>query len=153
MLDSLTTITVEPRWCPLHQSILLTQHPIHEILTKKYWELAELENDLFFRRPFWIFLFKKKKKKLLQFNEKTKGFHMRYHLFLHYGWFLQNLGKDFIRTNMHTTVNILAGISKQVFKIPMTARAKQKSIAYSCVHISSDEVFSKILKKPSIVQK
>ena len=29
---------------------------------------------------------------------------MRYHLFLHYGWFLQNLGKDFIRTNMHTTV-------------------------------------------------
>ena len=30
--------------------------------------------------------------------------HIRYHLFLHYGWFLQNLGKDFIRTNMHTTV-------------------------------------------------
>ena len=29
---------------------------------------------------------------------------MRYHLFLQYGWFLQNLGKDFIRTNMHTTV-------------------------------------------------
>jgi hypothetical protein len=29
--------------------------------------------------------------------------HMRYHLFLHYGWFPQNLGKDFIRTNMHTT--------------------------------------------------
>ena len=37
-------------------------------------------------------------------NEKTKGFHMRYHSFLHYGWFLQNLGKDFIPTNMHTTV-------------------------------------------------
>jgi hypothetical protein len=29
---------------------------------------------------------------------------MRYHLFLQYGWFLQNLGKDFIPTNMHTTV-------------------------------------------------
>ena len=29
-------------------------------------------------------------------------------LFLHYGWFLQNLGKDFIRTNMHTTVYALA---------------------------------------------
>ena len=29
---------------------------------------------------------------------------MRYHFFLHYGWFPQNLGKDFIRTNMHTTV-------------------------------------------------
>ena len=43
---------------------------------------------------------------MLQFNEKTKGFHMRYHLFLHYGWFLQNLEKDFIRTNRHTTVNL-----------------------------------------------
>ena len=29
---------------------------------------------------------------------------MRYNLFLQYRWFLQNLGKDFIRTNMHTTV-------------------------------------------------
>ena len=27
---------------------------------------------------------------------------MRYHLFLQYGWFIQNLGKDFIRTNIHT---------------------------------------------------
>ena len=34
-------------------------------------------------------------------NEDYKFFHF----FLHYGWFLQNLGKDFIRTNMHTTVN------------------------------------------------
>ena len=29
---------------------------------------------------------------------------MRYHFFLYYGWFLWNLRKDFIRTNMHTTV-------------------------------------------------
>ena len=29
---------------------------------------------------------------------------MRYHFFLHYGWFLQNLGKEAVRTNMHTTV-------------------------------------------------
>ena len=29
---------------------------------------------------------------------------MRYHLFLHYGWFLQNLEKDFIPSIMHTTV-------------------------------------------------
>ena len=36
--------------------------------------------------------------------------HMRYHLFLHYGWFLQNLGKDFIPTNMPTTV-VLALLS------------------------------------------
>ena len=29
-------------------------------------------------------------------NENQLVVHMRYHLFLHYGWFLQNLGKDFI---------------------------------------------------------
>ena len=30
--------------------------------------------------------------------------------FLHYGWFLQNLAKDFIRTNMHTTVNPVGAV-------------------------------------------
>ena len=57
--------------------------------------------EFFFSRIFFfkIFFFF-----LLHLNEKTKGFHMRYHLFLQYGWFLQNLGKDFIPTNMHTTV-------------------------------------------------
>ena len=29
---------------------------------------------------------------------------MRYHFFLHYGWFSQNLGKEAVRTFMHTTV-------------------------------------------------
>ena len=29
---------------------------------------------------------------------------MKYHFFLHYGWFLQNLGNEAVRTNMHTTV-------------------------------------------------
>ena len=29
---------------------------------------------------------------------------MRYHFFLHYGWFFQNLGKEGRRTFMHTTV-------------------------------------------------
>ena len=103
MSDSLTTIWVEPLQCPSHQSILLTQEPIHEIFTKKYWELAELENDLFFRRPFWIF-FSEKKKNFLYLIKKTKGFHMRYHFFRYYWWFLQNLRKNIIRTNMHTTV-------------------------------------------------
>ena len=32
-------------------------------------------------------------------NENQLGFHMRYHLFLHYWWFIQNLGKDFIQIN------------------------------------------------------
>ena len=40
-------------------------------------------------------------------EKKTKNaFHMRYHFFLNYGWFLQNLRKYFIRTNMHTTVQM-----------------------------------------------
>ena len=29
---------------------------------------------------------------------------MRYNFFLHYGWFFQNLGKEAVRTFMHTTV-------------------------------------------------
>ena len=29
---------------------------------------------------------------------------MMYNFFLYYGWFVQNLRKDFIRTNMHTTI-------------------------------------------------
>jgi hypothetical protein len=52
------------------------------------------------------FFFFKKKQNLLHLIKKTKGFHMRYHFFLYYGWFLQNLRKDFIRTNMHTTVTV-----------------------------------------------
>ena len=54
-LASLTAIWVEQNQCPSHQSILLTQGPIHEIFMKKYWELAELENEVFLRWPFWIF--------------------------------------------------------------------------------------------------
>ena len=30
---------------------------------------------------------------------------MRYHLFLHYGWLFQNLGKEAVRTFLHTTVH------------------------------------------------
>ena len=39
-----------------------------------------------------------------QWKEAARSYHMRYHLFRQYGWFLQNLGKDFIPTNMHTNV-------------------------------------------------
>ena len=35
---------------------------------------------------------------------------MRYHFFLHYGWFFQNLGKEGRRTFMHTTVYSRVGI-------------------------------------------
>ena len=39
---------------------------------------------------------------MLPHNENN----MRYHLFLQYEWFLQNLGKEAVRTNMHTTVTL-----------------------------------------------
>ena len=68
--------------CPSHQSILQT---IHEKILRiggarklSFFFVGHFENNL--------------------------GFHIRYHFFLHYGWFLQNLGKGFIRTNMHMTV-------------------------------------------------
>jgi hypothetical protein len=51
--------------------------------------------EFFFSRFFFF---------LLHLIKKTKGFHMRYNFFLYYGWFLNNIRKDFIRTNMHTTV-------------------------------------------------
>ena len=63
----------------------------------------------FFLGGLFEFFFKKKKN-LLYLIKKTKGFHMRYHFFLYYGWFLQNLREDFIRTNMHTTVPSLSSI-------------------------------------------
>ena len=34
---------------------------------------------------------------------KKQPIHMRYHFFLHYGWFFQNLGIEAVRTFMHNT--------------------------------------------------
>ena len=56
--------------------------------------------------PFFGFWFLGLKKKFHP-NESQLAFHMGYLLFLHYEWFLLNLEKDFVRTNVHTTVNIL----------------------------------------------
>ena len=78
----------------------------------------------FFVFGIWVF-----QKKMFFINEKTKGFHMRYHLFLHYGWFLQNLGKDFIPTNMHTTVpNLLSG-NYLTFKSSAAPSSSEASIS------------------------
>ena len=70
---------------------------------KKIWELEELENKLFFSRPFWFF-FQKKKIVFVFFQQPWLSYDVSF--FMHYGWFLQNLGKDFIQTNMHTTVAV-----------------------------------------------
>ena len=69
----------------------------------------------FFQAAILNFFFLKKIFFLLHLIKKTKGFHMRYHFFLQYGWFLQNLGKDFIPTNMHTTV-VVANLKASLFK-------------------------------------
>ena len=42
---------------------------------------------------------------------------MRQRLFLHYGWFLQNLEKGCIRTNMHTTVSAQSAQITYLFQI------------------------------------
>jgi len=49
---SLRAIWVEQNQCPLHQSILLTQGPIHEILAEIAQLLAMLKNSVFLSRPF-----------------------------------------------------------------------------------------------------
>ena len=46
---------------------------------------------------------------LLHLNENKQPIHLRYNLFLQYGWFLQNLGKEIIQTNMHATVGYYNG--------------------------------------------
>ena len=56
----------------------------------------------FFSRPFWIFFFKKKNV-FGFFQWKWLSYEVSF--FLHFLWFLHNLGKDFIRTNIHTTTN------------------------------------------------
>ena len=65
------------------------------------WILVDLKNDIFCFFVISVFVFQKKN----CFNENQHGFHMRYHLFLQKGCFLQDLEKDFIPTIMHTTVS------------------------------------------------
>ena len=69
--------------------------------------------SLFFKSA--ILILKKRKKKLFA-SSQNKLVHMKYHLFLHYGWFFQNLEKDFIRTDMHMTLTYKKNL-KYVIKI------------------------------------
>ena len=57
---------------------------------------------------FCLYVFSQKKKCFcfLFLNENHLDLNMRYCLFLHSGLFLLNLGKGYIRTNMHTTVHM-----------------------------------------------
>ena len=58
---------------------------------------------LFLVFGFQLFVFSKKNCFVFP-NINQFGIHIRYHLFLHFKWFFENLGKDFIRTNMDMTV-------------------------------------------------
>jgi hypothetical protein len=65
------------------------------------WILMEIENDNFLDLVFGFLVF--------QFFPPLKislafMWIIVWYIFLHHGWFVQNLGKDFIPTNMHTTV-------------------------------------------------
>ena len=90
MLDSLTTKSTK--------SMLITSiYSTYQAL--KFWR-KNVENWRSWKMTFCFVGFFK----FFFLNENHLGFHMRYHLFLHYWWFLQNLEKGFILTNMHTTV-------------------------------------------------
>ena len=54
---------------------------------------------------------KKKKKKIKMADSKNPRFPAPA---LHYAWSLQNHGKDFFRTNMHT--NVKEGLDKKLMK-------------------------------------
>ena len=86
---------------------------------------------------FWFLVIGFFKKRFVLFfpNENQLGFHMRYHLFLHYKWFLQNLGKDFIRTNMHTNV-YLYGQKRREMRVNCLAN-KDKALANMVEHTIS----------------
>ena len=69
---------------------------------KKYWELAELENDFFLSQPFWVFF---SKKKICFISMKTSSpFILGIIYFCTMDGFFRILEENLIRTNMHTTV-------------------------------------------------
>ena len=74
MSDSLTTIQVEQNQCPSHQSILLTQGPIHEILATIAQLLVVVEKLSFFESAILDFFFQKKIFFLLHPNENQSTF-------------------------------------------------------------------------------
>jgi hypothetical protein len=62
-VDSLSAIQVKPHQWPSHQSILLTQGPIHKIFTKKNLRIGDFGKLSFFESA----ILKLKKKKNVSF--------------------------------------------------------------------------------------
>ena len=59
---------------------------------------------------------------MLYLKENKQPLHMRYHFFQHYGWFLQNLRKEAVRTNMHTIVASMYSLALPVVNCRVTRR-------------------------------
>ena len=60
---------------------------------------------------------------------------MRYHFFLHYGWFLQSFEKDFIPTLLHTTVDIVA--SAILFMVA-GSDTSANTLAFTCYQLAKN---------------
>ena len=63
------------------------------------WGFFEAAILNFLSRPFWIFFFC-----FISVKNPAHLYEVSF-FFLHYGWFFQNLGKEAVRTFMHTTVH------------------------------------------------
>ena len=105
MSDSLTATKVETNQCPSHQSILLTQGPIHEIFMKKYWELTKPWKWLLFSFLVFGYWVVQKKFFLVFLYERNQGGSYEV-AFIPAPWMVSSESlKGCIRTNMHTTVS------------------------------------------------
>ena len=94
-LSQINALCINLSYLPKDQSLKLLRKNIENW---RSWKMTFCFVFCFFVFCYWVF-----QKKIFWFilNENHHGFHM------HNGWFLQNLEKGFIWTNMHTTVNLI----------------------------------------------
>ena len=132
MSDSHTAIQVEPLQCPLHQSILLSQGPIHDIFEKYILRIGgagKLTFCLvfsFFVFGYWVF---QKYLFLFFINGKTKDFHMRQLFFCTMDGFLRVLKKalfQLICTRLYTQSFFWSyfSVSKKMFLLFINEKTK-----------------------------
>ena len=77
---------------------------------------------------------------------------MRYHFFLRYGWFFQYLGKEAVRTFMHTTVHhnsVLAAYYNFVNKSDLGILSEEGEIRKRVVTLSSYESIQLLYNAPA----
>ena len=89
----------------------------------------------FFRRPFWTLFFKKKTICLCFFQWKQHWLSYEVSFFLHYEWFLQNLGKDFPPVDLHW-----------FFEIYIRTEKKSVSLYWNFISVLTEILFQFLLK-------